>query len=265
MFTFNETQPDFKGINEQAKELLEQIISKIKPKATEVKLPSNQPFSEFRSEHGIYLLTDGKLKCERAKRLLFVYDEGDLLGLEHHFFESDTRIFSEFVSVLVEYDKNEWLEKIGQDPECKMAWNKYLVSQIQLHNSMLTATLKEEIKVSPSFQNFRKGDIIINQNDVGKEVYVMIDGGADVFVDETKVGEVLNDEIFGALAALTNTPRTATVIAAQDSVVQVLPTDNFMELLETRPHTVVKLMDSMARIIVKLNEQVVKLSKSRTE
>lgn len=72
--------------------------------------------------------------------------------------------------------------------------------------------------------------------------------------------EIIRDEIFGAIAALTATVRNANVIATSDCLVMVVPSDRFQSLLASRPEMVTKLIEDMARNIVSSNEQIVNLS-----
>ena len=63
-------------------------------------------------------------------------------------------------------------------------------------------------------------------------------------------------EYKSALAALTDTARTAKVVATKRCVVASLPKDNFVELFRDKPATVFKLVKDMSRTIVDLNRQV---------
>lgn len=65
-----------------------------------------------------------------------------------------------------------------------------------------------------------KGTKLILQGDQqADDYYVIQDGSFDIFVDETKVRTSSKGEGFGELALLYNSPRTATVMASEDSKV----------------------------------------------
>ncbi len=106
-------------------------------------------------------------------------------------------------------------------------------------------------------RNFAPSEVIIKQGTSGDEVYTLLNGHANVIVDGIIVGEVLADEIFGALAALTDMPRTASVVASQNCSVLSIEKDKFIELIQNRPLTVLKMVQDMARTIVDLNKKVV--------
>ena len=74
------------------------------------------------------------------------------------------------------------------------------------------------------------------------------------------VGEINTDEIFGAIAALTATRRTASIIAKTDCTALVVQSDRFKNLITVRPDTVTKLVEDMARTIISCNAKIVDLS-----
>ncbi|RLU00009.1 MAG: Crp/Fnr family transcriptional regulator [Ketobacter sp.] len=71
-----------------------------------------------------------------------------------------------------------------------------------------------------------------------------------------KVGEVLEDEIFGAMSLLTHSPRTASVVADCRCLVMVVPRHQFETMIKTHPRICMSLMENMARQIVALNQQI---------
>jgi len=73
------------------------------------------------------------------------------------------------------------------------------------------------------------------------------------------VGDIRRDELFGAIAALTDTPRTATVKADVSCSVLVVPSTSFKALLTSRPDTVTKLIEDMARTIISTNDKILSL------
>lgn len=264
MFTFSEATEEFEQFNNRAKNLVAEIVSDMPVKQQGKKLEAMKAlYDDPESENCLYVLKEGNLKFERDNRLLFVYDEGDLLGIERMFLKANGKAYAEFASTVDEYDKTEFLKTIAGKPELMASWTELLAAQLNLYGTLYSSALKEEIKQDAKFKSFQADDVLIQQNTQGKEVYIMLEGHADVFVNDTRVGEVLQDEIFGAFAAITNTPRTATVKATMPSTVLVMTTDNFKDLLETRPNAVIKLVDNMARIIIGLNQKVIEFSQGQ--
>ncbi len=84
------------------------------------------------------------------------------------------------------------------------------------------------------------GAAIVEQWDVGREFYVMVDGTARVFKDGKPIDDMGPGDFFGELAALEwgasfSYPRLATVLATADVRVLVLPGPFFNELVRDAP------------------------------
>jgi len=121
---------------------------------------------------------------------------------------------------------------------------------------------KKDVEFRPEFRHYDKGDVIIEENTDGDEVFTLMTGAAKVIINNTEVGKINKDEIFGAIAALTNTKRTASIIATTDCETIIVKSDNFRGLLAARPGTIQQLISNMARTIVSCNERIMVLSKS---
>ena len=74
-----------------------------------------------------------------------------------------------------------------------------------------------------------------------------------------RVGDVVKDEIFGAMAVFTEERRTATVIASEPCTVMVIPKDQFLSLMRSNPRIAHSLIESMARRIDLMNKEITSL------
>lgn len=115
--------------------------------------------------------------------------------------------------------------------------------------------------ITPGFSNFAAGDTIINQGDAADLVYTLIEGHADALCDGVKVGEINQNEIFGALAVFTRQPRIASVIARTECTVMMVNKDDFVQLIFQQPQISVGLIEEMAAKINELNNQILALKK----
>jgi hypothetical protein len=114
------------------------------------------------------------------------------------------------------------------------------------------------VSPSPQYRHFAPGETIIIEGQEGREVFVLTEGAAEVSVRGDRVGEIHQDEVFGALAALTKGIRTATVVATEPCDCMVFPKEEFRELLRTNPGLMEKLFQDVARALHDLNDSVVK-------
>lgn len=240
---------------------LEKLLSRVTCRQEEVLISvTNNLFSD--ADHGgfLFLITEGNLSWSRGDEISFVLEPGDLIGIEE-FLGTPLGVYQgDFAVRCKKIPAETFLKEVHSTPELSHLWNEYLAIRGVALAATLMNVLQGETKFEPSITPYLAGDKIIEQGSAGRDVYTLISGHADVSVDGVAVGEILPDEIFGALAALTSLPRTATVTARTDSIVLSVPAEKFRELIQRRPHMVQKLVEDMSRTIVDLNSKIVRLA-----
>lgn len=110
-------------------------------------------------------------------------------------------------------------------------------------------------------RTYSAGQIICHQGDLGDHLYVVIEGLTKViFTSERGDEMVLNilgtGEIFGELALLDGSPRSASVVALQSTSVFILPRKRLLELMRRNPLLADEFLKSIGRLVRKLTEQV---------
>lgn len=245
---------------QECQDLLSEIILSAPAKKTSLTLTS-QSTLDFNHAQSLYLIKEGILKEYYNETLIINYEEGDLVGIQCLVNNNQTRTTTDFAVQVDEYDIVEFLKYVASDEKRLMKWHVYLANMIQSWQVLVGETAKGDVLFHPEIREYKAGEKIIEQGATDNEVYTLISGSAGVVVDGTQVGEIKCDEVFGAMAALTGTPRTADVIVKSDCTVLVVTSDRFQSLLVNRPETVAKLIEDMARMIVSSNEQIVDLSR----
>jgi CRP-like cAMP-binding protein len=155
------------------------------------------------------------------------------------------------------------LADLAKDAKRSRLWAQYqseLCSQLFAAFVELKASLVSPV---PRHKRFERGETIILEGDEGDEVFVLTKGGAQVLLQGAQVGEIHEDEVFGALAALTDSVRTATVVADQPSECMIFTRDEFRDLLRTNPNLLSKLFCDFGRAIHDLNDTVLKASHTK--
>ncbi len=76
-------------------------------------------------------------------------------------------------------------------------------------------------------RKYSRGDVIVLQGDIGQEAYILEKGRCDVWVDTggaqpTRVGSIEAGEFFGEAALVSDTERSASVVATNECVVSVV-------------------------------------------
>lgn len=258
MYLLVEVPPEFGRLDARCKEILEKIASKVKPDHASVMVEGGSRIIRDSAGAGkLLLLRDGTISYLTNGKFVCFFETGDLVGLEEQYWSASSEMKTEFAVVVDEYKKETLLRQISTDPLLQADWLEYLGLRMAMYHLLSVAVMRTDSETPPEIRSFQAGDVIIQQDSMGEEVFTLVEGHADVFVDGVRVGDVLADEIFGTLGALTGTPRTASVVATRPSMVLTLKKENFIDLFSVRPTTSIKLVEDMARTIIALNKEVV--------
>lgn len=200
----------------------------------------------------LYFVESGVLEAMSDGRPIYSFEPGDLIGVQKlsHFPVPSIRALEPVK--LLQIDLDTFRDAVASSAPFK----EYLIH--------LSAFFGEACCQSPdlpaprtSFKTFKEGQTIIHEGDPANEVYDLMTGSADVYVKGQKVGEVRTNEIFGAMAALTRTPRTASVVASSPCTVMSVPMEEFLGLIQSQPRTCLALLENMANQILELNSRLV--------
>ncbi len=95
---------------------------------------------------------------------------------------------------------------------------------------------------------FRAGEKIFSKGDSGNEAYVVMRGQIDILLEEgaKPIASMANGQIFGELAFLDGSPRTAIGQAAQPSILLVVQRSAFNDLVQHEPHLGMVVMKNIA-------------------
>ena len=108
----------------------------------------------------------------------------------------------------------------------------------------LFANLGEEnlsrLTESAQLHDFRKGDVIIHEGEMDNRLFIVIEGECNVILglgnkNERRMQTLGRYAYFGEMALIDGEPRSATAIAAHDTVLLVLSRDQFERLVRAYP------------------------------
>ena len=261
MRTSKKSGLEFERLASRAKLLVADLVSAIELSPEPVKLPSeSELYTALGGKDQFFVLRDGELKCTHEGKLLFNYEEGDFIGIEAMFPQSDVRVESEFAVALDAYDRSLFLAQLRSSDDLFGSWNELLSILVNWLVGVSSSAIVEPAIFAPEIRMYSAGEAIMEEGTEGLEVFTLTEGLANVMVDGVLVGEVLQDEIFGAISTITNKPRSSTIVAANDCMVVVMTREQFLNLVQSRPSTTVKLLEDVARAMHALNKKVVELS-----
>ncbi len=187
------------------------------------------------------------------------FEPGDIIGLSRVFGLpfSDLKVDESVEIRLIHRDK--FVDYVNADPMRQHRWSNYLLTNTALYQLVLEHFhVQVQVQTPKGFQMIHSGDLIIKEGDTADTVYQLMSGSADVTVNNVMVGEVLNGEIFGAMAVFTGEKRNATVTAREDCQLLAIPKAQFVDLVRAQPETAITMLDNMSRRIMALNEQVIR-------
>lgn len=114
---------------------------------------------------------------------------------------------------------------------------------------------------------FASGQKFFSQGDAADAAYVILDGSADVIIGasghEVKVAELHKNALVGEMAILSDTPRTATVVATEASSALRIDKRVFFELLTQFPQMSIAVMRELASRLERTNAQLISRSAPR--
>lgn len=250
----------FQGLSEEAKSLVQLItvrsdliFSGMTPKRKLLVPSGRQLYQDIGSRDSLYCVLDGHIKYIREGRGLLLCPEGCILGVEDVMTQSFAIYQSDFAAQLAEYPLNDVLQHISQSAELLTHWSCLLAARAALFSQIMHEHLPEVEELDAEFSSFEDGDTIIEEGVLTNRVYTLLSGRADVYLKGVKVGEVNEDETFGALSALTSEEANATIIARKHCTTMHIEAEDFIKLIKTRPASTMKLIRDMARIISSSN------------
>jgi len=258
---------DFTTLCEQYKTLVVGLLEAVAmpPVPVEVELTPGGNFRGF-DPTAFYVLQSGTIAARYQGKTIYTLDSGDILlpditGVH----EEDIAVFygSEGGASLHSYPALEFMQRVFDDSTATRLWTRLLVTYAGIMLRITAAHAQEDTSATPGFQEYEPGEVIILQGERADFVFNMSSGVAEVVVDDVIVGRIGEGEIFGAMAALTHSDRSATVRAKTACSVVKVPKEQFTELIKSNPATIHSLLVDMANSIVNLNEQLVGMRGTR--
>ena len=135
---------------------------------------------------------------------------------------------------------------------------------IALFDGLDQATLGR-LEAHCRWQRYRKGDRILEYGSASREVYFVIRGAVNI-VNVSPMGrEVAFATIgagacFGELSAIDGEPRSASVVASEDTLLAVLLSDRFLDLLQDQAEVTFRLLQQLAHMVRAGDLRIMELS-----
>lgn len=248
-------------LDQACKDMIKALLQDVAPYGPTLEFESVENlYQSTKYKNCIFLIEEGEIRCTYEGQFLYFLNEGDLIGLNNHYGQQELVYFTETWLKITPYDANTVKQHIASKPELEKIWTSFLLTYATQLGVILGLANNGSNQAKLGYLTFNEKEVIIEEGSPANEVYAILEGHAHVYKQGVKVGEIAPEEIFGAMALFTHTPRTATVIASTFCSVLVVPREEFTNLMQTHPGICMNLLENMAKQINSLNEQVAKLS-----
>ncbi|MBO4712227.1 cyclic nucleotide-binding domain-containing protein [bacterium] len=109
-------------------------------------------------------------------------------------------------------------------------------------------------------ETFEKGQYIVNEGDLGKEMYMIVKGEVEVVAGGNVVAVMKDGAGFGEMALIDSQPRSADIIAKNDVLVLKMESDDFLEILKQRDEVALGVIRVLTGRIRELNAKLAEKS-----
>lgn len=260
-----EVDPSFPALVKQYRKLAAELTAKIGGDPQPLKLDNTRDaLAAGLNPNRIYRIDEGLVTVVYDRKPLFTLEPGELLlpdaGLQASASSAVLNYEAGEGTSLTCFDTIQFMHTVLGDREAGRTWTKMLLTQHALVLRLIASLTEKGTQATPGFQYFAPGEILIRQGDKADYVFSLFEGETEVLVDNVVVGHIGEGEIIGALAVLTEQPRSATVRAKMRCAVVKVPKDQFATLIRSNPSMIHSLLVDMAKHIMRLNKHVVTLT-----
>lgn len=95
--------------------------------------------------------------------------------------------------------------------------------------------------------SYKRGDVIFNAGDAVAEMFVVKSGSVAIEVDDDHVETVEAGDVFGEMALIDGSPRSARAVAASDCEVVAVGEKQFLFMVEETPYFALTVLRTLVR------------------
>jgi CRP/FNR family transcriptional regulator, cyclic AMP receptor protein len=120
-----------------------------------------------------------------------------------------------------------------------------LIRKVPLFSRCSKRELEQIARIADEI-DLREGKEMTRQGARGREFFVLLQGDADVIKDGRRINTLGAGDFFGEIALVSDTPRTATVVATSPVRALVVTDRSFRRLLDDMPEIQTKVLEALA-------------------
>ncbi|MBN1968144.1 MAG: cyclic nucleotide-binding domain-containing protein [Candidatus Delongbacteria bacterium] len=198
--------------------------------------------------NSIYFVKEGALKILFNSKVIRICYENEIIPIHN---DSNFKYQTDFSIKISEISEEEILNK-----NCIIKLLEYYKADQKLNMMLLSLNLPDHPDLHFKYENFKKGDTIIEAGQKSDHIFEMIEGNAVVVSNGKKVGELFPGDIFGEISFLLDIERTASVIAHSNVIVRFLSKQSFEDAIKFNQGLYYTLAKGLAKRLVNVNKIV---------
>ena len=113
----------------------------------------------------------------------------------------------------------------------------------------------DDFRKDPS-RAYKAGETVFREGDDGFVRYVVLDGAVKLSVTGRSVEKVVKGGVFGEMALVDSSPRSATAVAATDCTLVSVTAERFKTLIQETPGFALEIMSIMAMRLRSMDRRI---------
>ncbi len=259
MISVSEQKSHFSEVNKKLRIKSLLLIEQLKEQHVEIQelIKVDIESNGFDSEK-IYFVIHGSVSVLYDEKIIFHYEESDIFLPYSNAIQEQSGLeykAKDDVKFLV-ISLTHFYQAMADNLSLMSLWvSLNHLNELQLKQIIGVLTKKEK-RANPGFARYKAGMEIIKEGDDADYVYSVSEGTAVALHNGVEVGEIGQDEIFGAIAVLTGQKRTASVVAKTKCTILMVHKNEFTEMVQSHPRLFLNILTSLAQKLTSLNEKV---------
>ena len=254
MLTTRDVPEELEKTYASYKNLSRKIFNRIQGAGEPKRISAHTDLFNLANGSSPLFITEGYFKLNSQDKTIRMYSELDFVIPENNY--ANYTLCSDFAADIVVFNRDAFSVCL-QDAGLRDQWYHLLDLENKLNLALCAVYIGDDVDAGFKMKEYEAGTVITQEGDPPTEIFEMLTGSATVFLENQEVGQITSGEICGEISFLTESARTATVVASERCFVRVVEKEDFFLLIKASPHLAITISKTLAKRIIELNEKIV--------